>query len=435
MRLLLILPRDATYRYRGAFKRSLSYAPLTLTTLAALVPDHLRAEITLVDEGVEPFEPNGKPFDVVGITAVTASAPRAYTLAESFRERKAFVVLGGSHATLNPEEAATHADAVIAGYAERLWPKLLEDLAAGRTPSAIRRDEMTESLPSPVPRRDLLPKHRYLRVPTVLASRGCRNFCSFCSIPRIWQQQACSRPVPEVIEEIRRLKSKSILFLDPNLIANREYARELFEALIPLRIRWAGLATIELAEDPELFRLAVQSGCLGILIGFESICADSLHGCGKPVCDVTRYREGVRKFHDHHMGVLGCFVFGFDEDDETIFEKTLTFIDEVKLDLPRFAVLTPFPGTALFDQFRKDGRIITEDWSRYDTGHVIFRPRNMSADTLQSGFLRTWRAAYAGGRILRRVTRAGRGWPLSLASNMGFRFYAKSVNRSGDKTE
>lgn len=429
MRILLVLPRDSTYRCEGSFKRSLSYAPLTLTTLAALVPAHLRAQIDIVDEGVQRWDPGRRRYDVAGITCVASSAPRAYALAASLRAAGARVVLGGAHPTLNPEEAAGHADAVVAGFAERAWPELLESIHAGRPLPRIARDDAPDPVQTPTPRRDLLPRGVYLGVPTVLTSRGCSNACSFCSIPRIWQGQRRPRPVDEVVEEIRALRSRRILFLDPNLMADRDHARALFEALIPLRVRWGGLATIDLAEDRELLDLAARSGAIGILVGFESVRSDNLGACGKPVRDVSRYREAVRALHGRGIGVLGCFVFGFDGDDADVFNQTLAFIDDVGIDLPRFAVLTPFPGTPLFTRMRRDGRILCEDWSRYDTERVVFQPAHMTPEALQEGLARTWRAAYSGRRVLGRAARAGRWWPLALASNLGFRHYAARVSQ------
>lgn len=432
MRILLILPRDTTYRQDGFFRRSLSYAPLTLTTLAALVPPELNAQITVADEGVQAPVVPGPGYDVVGITCVTAAAPRAYALAEAFRARGARVALGGAHPSLNPEEARAHATAVVTGPAEEAWPALLREWAAGREAAPVWRGTLQAAGSAPVPRRDLEARRAYLPIPTVLATRGCCNRCTFCTIGHLWQGQACPRPVGEVVEEIRALRARRILFLDPNLVADEACARELFEALIPLRCRWGGLATVDLVERPGLLDLAARSGCVGILVGFESTDGDSLRACGKPVRDAARYREAIRRLHERDIGVLGCFVFGFDPDDETVFARTLQFIDDTQLDLPRFSVLTPFPGTTLFERLQAEGRILSRDWSLYDTEHVVFQPARMSPAALQQGLFRAWQAAYALPRVARRIARAGRQWPLAAASNFGFRhFAARTVARGG----
>lgn len=431
MKILLILPHDETYRRGGFFRRSLSYAPLTLTTLAALVPPELEAQLELVDEGVQaPVLPQAG-YDVVGITCVTASAPRAYELADAFRKLGSRVVLGGSHPTLNPQEGLAHADAVITGPAEQAWPALLHAWAGGQTCGGVLAGRLDPPYATPAPRRDLLPHGCYLPIPTVLAMRGCVNRCSFCSIPRMWGGQAYPRPVAEVIADIQQLPQRRMLFLDPNLMADPAYARELFAALIPLRRTWGGLSTIDLAEDRELFTLAVRSGCSGVLVGFESADDASLRAGNKPIQEASRYREAMRRFHAHGINVLGCFVFGFDQDDESVFARTLEFIAATEIDLPRFAVLTPFPGTPLFAGMERDGRITSRDWKLYDTEHVIFRPARMTAAALQQGLFTAWRAAYTLPQVARRAGRAGHHWPLVAATNLGFRHFAKRAIARG----
>ncbi|MCX7010854.1 MAG: radical SAM protein, partial [Kiritimatiellaeota bacterium] len=186
-----------------------------------------------------------------------------------------------------------------------------------------------------------------------------------------------------------------------------------------------GLSTIELAEDRELLTLAVRSGCVGVLVGFESADDASLRAGNKPIQEVGRYREAIRRFHAHGINVLGCFVFGFDQDDENVFARTLEFIDATEIDLPRFAILTPFPGTPLFAGMERDGRIISRDWNLYNTEHVIFHPARMTAAALQQGLLTAWRAAYTLPKMVRRADRAGRHWPLVAATNLGFRHFAE----------
>ena len=431
LRVLLILARDATYRHGGFFRRSLSYAPLTLTTLAALVPEEFEADIRIVDEGVQPAAYDGESYDVVGISCVASSAPRAYELCAHFREQGALVVLGGAHPTLNSDEARQHADVVIAGPAEDSWPQMLRDFRDGG-PKPIYRDAVPATMHVPIPMRSLLPRRTYLSVPTVIASRGCPNGCTFCSVTAIWDGLACTRPLDEVVDEIRGLRSRRILFLDPNLIADRDYAKRLFAALIPLGIRWGGLATMDITRDTELFDLAVRSGCDGLLMGFESVSPENLSFCGKHFNEVSGCREAIRLCHRHGIGVLGCFVLGFDEDTERTFDETVTFIDAIELDLPRFAVLTPFPGTDLFARFSAAGRIITDDLNLYDTEHVVFEPRHMSPQTLQRGLYRTWNAAYTIPRVFRRALAAKRNHLLAMASNLGFRHYARKVAQRGE---
>ncbi len=427
-RMLLILPHDLTYVFRGSFVKSLSYAPLTLTLLAALVPEDLGFAIDILDEGIERPDYLRLPhYDIVGITCVASSSPRAYELARHFRERGSTVVLGGAHPSLNPEEASQHADHVFVGPAEDAWPGFLRSFCNGEPLRETYRSDPPDVLSSPVPRRDLLRGKPYLEVPTVIASRGCSNHCSFCSIHGLWNRSACRRPLDEVIDEVAALESKRILLLDPNLIADRDYAHQLFERLIPMKKSWAGLATAELAEEPELFDLAVRSGCKGILVGFETAEQGSLVECGKRTDQVSKYKPLMKRYHEAGVAVLGCFVLGFDHDDEDTFDKTLAFIDEIEVDIPRFAVLTPFPGTALYAKYERQGRIVSRDLGRYDTEHVIFQPKNMSPERLQRGLYDSWRKAYTMKRAVSRALRSATNTPLALAVNLGFRHYTRKM--------
>jgi radical SAM superfamily enzyme YgiQ (UPF0313 family) len=235
--------------------------------------------------------------------------------------------------------------------------------------------------------------------------------------------------VDEVIEEMAKLPQKTILMLDPNIIADKNYAAELFEKMIPLKKRWGGLATLNLAKDAELFDLACRSGLVGVLVGFESVFQESLDECNKQHYSPHKYKEYIDVFHRRKVGILGCFVFGFDHDDESVFQKTLEFIDYAGIDLPRFAVLTPFPGTTLHDQMKSEHRIICEDLSLYDTEHVVFQPKNMSPETLQKGLYRTWKNAYSMKRVAKRSLNMPKGKALGFAFNMGFRHYAYQINK------
>jgi radical SAM superfamily enzyme YgiQ (UPF0313 family) len=427
VRILLILPSDSTYRYDGSFSRPISYAPLTLTTLAALVPNELNATIRLVDEGVEEPDYQWDQWDVAGITCVASTAPRAYELSSKFRDSGAKVILGGAHPTLNPDEAARHADCVVAGPAENVWPKILKNIANADPIERLYVEKAPEILSSPVPRRDLQKRGLYISAPTVTASRGCTHRCSFCSIPKIWNSCMCARPIPEVIDEIRGIESRNILFLDPSITADRNYAIQLFEKLAPLKKNWAGLATVDLAFDRELLDVAVRSGLRGILVGFETVEQASMISCGKDFTDTGRYIEAVGIFHKKGIGVLGTFVVGFDSDTPDTFRQILKFIDTAQIDLPRFSVLTPFPGMPLFKRFKRDGRILTENWGHYDSVRVVYKPEKMSVGELQDGLIELWRKAYSGGRILKRLLRAGKISPLILAANFGFRRYRSRI--------
>jgi radical SAM superfamily enzyme YgiQ (UPF0313 family) len=421
MKILLILPRDHIYRYRGLANKLVGpYAPLTMVTLAALVPQELNAQIDILDEGIQKPNYANKNYDVVGITCVAASANRAYELAEYWRGRGAFVVLGGAHPTLMPDEAQQHADSVIVGLAEETWPQLLRDFKNGVAQKRYQARYSGE-LSCPPARRDLFPRLGYISVPTFVANRGCQNNCAYCVVNQGDYARNVVRPVPEVIDEIRSSGARRIMFLDPNLVSNREYAHALLQALTLLKLKWMAPAPADIVFDKELFGLMIRSGCEGVLIGFESFSQASLDRSNKKANQVERYKEIVTMLHAHGIAILGCFVLGFDDDTPDILMRTAQNVYEIGVDLPRYAILTPFPGSRLFTRFKADGRLLTEDWSTYDSQHVVFRPKHMSPMQLQDIFNNTIRQSFSYRHIFHRMQVAPHSRALSLLANWGLR--------------
>lgn len=428
LRIALISPKGPLYRHRGGiFGRGLRYKPLTLPTLAALIPPELPHRLSCYDEGIQDV-PLELDVDLVGMTVITGTATRAYQLAAHYRARGITVVLGGPHVTLVPEDAQPHADAIVVGYAEDEWPRLLRDHAAGSLrPRYDQRPDLDLSH-SPPPRREVLPRRRYLTEHVFEATRGCNHRCSFCVVPSAWGGPL-QHPVEAIVADIRRQKAKRAIFVDLNLIADRAYARALFEALVPLGIQWFGLATTLLVRDRELLELCARSGCRGLLMGLESINTASLAGMRKGFNRPEDYAAVVEALHRHGIALQGCFVFGNDDDDESIFEQTARFAVEVGIDLPRFAILTPFPGTPLFTALERQGRILHRDWDRYDGQHVVFRPQRMEAAALEAGLQSAWRHAYSWRSCWRRLRRTAAPWPVAVVSNLGYRRYARNLHR------
>lgn len=428
MKIALVSPKGPLYRSRGGvFRKSLRYQPLTLTTLAALVPPELEPEFALYDEGTGDV-PLDIDADIIGLTVLTGSAPRAYELADEFRRRGRTVVLGGPHVTLLPEEAQRHADAICVGYAEDSWPQLLRDHAAGCLKPRYDQAPDFELVNLPFARRELLDKRDYLTQAVFEATRACAHKCEFCVSPTAWGRKQFQKPIEHVIEDIRRVGSRRILFIDLNLISDVAYARALFTALIPLKVRWFGLSTSLIGRDPALMDLMAQSGCTGLLIGFESISRSGLGTIDKKFNDPALYAELIRDLHKRGITIQGCFVFGNDEDTLDTFDATAEFVIKTRIDLPRFAILTPFPATPLFKRLEAEGRITTRDWELYDGQHVVFRPRNMTAAQLLEGHERAWKQVYRWGPILSRMRHAGTQVPLSLAANIGYRYYAHHLH-------
>jgi radical SAM superfamily enzyme YgiQ (UPF0313 family) len=423
------MPQSSAYRNRGIFSKALRYAPLTLTTLAALVPEELDARIRLLDEGVEELNIEAIDADLVGITCITANAPRVYELARQLRDMGTTVVIGGVHPTLVPAEAQPHADAIVVGYAEQSWPQLLRDFAAGKLRSRYDEGPGYRFTNVPEPRRDLLKKEGYITLNTVQAVRGCPYKCNFCVVPVAWPGYL-HRPIAEVIHEIEGLAGDTFLFLDLSPIENPAYIKQLYRELIPLKKRWGGLATIRIARDREMLKLAARSGCGGLLIGFESVSPATIKQMRKGFNRPEDYSEAVRIIHDHGIAINGCFVFGLDGDDKGIFKRTVEFINRAAIDLPRFSIATPFPGTPLYKQLHAQGRILTRDWTYYGGQNVVFQPKNMTVAELQEGTQWAWRQIYSFPSILRRVagsaaSRSGLVLKTSLLANIGYTRYAR----------
>ncbi len=432
IRVALISPKGPLYKHKtGIFRKSLRVAPLTLTTLAALIPSDVEAEVSLFDEGVMDVPPD-LDVDLVGMTVITGSAPRSYELSKQFRERGIKVVLGGPHVTLVPDEAALHADSVVLGYAEETWPQLLRDFVRGQM-QPVYKMSLDFSLQSeanlPFARRELLPKSMYKTRNTFEASRGCIHSCEFCVVPTAWGRRPFQKPVAHVVEDIRRTGARQLVFYDLNLIADAAYAKELFAALVPLKIQWFGLSTTFLNRDRELLELTVKSGCRGLLVGFESVNRQTLASMNKGFNRPDKYAEFVRELHEAGIALQGTFVFGTDGDSKACFEEVLEFIHEVRIDLPRFSIQTPFPGTPLFARLEKENRILTRDWSLYDGQHVVYRPLKMTADELMQGHENAWKRAYSLPFVAHRMFRSMPVWPLILAANLGYRFYARNLSR------
>jgi radical SAM superfamily enzyme YgiQ (UPF0313 family) len=429
LRIALISPKGPLYRHRGGiWKKSLRYQPLTLTTLAALVPQEIPIDLQLIDEGIADV-PGDLKADLVGITVITGTARRAYELADGLRARGIAVVMGGPHITLIPDDAMPHADAVVIGYAEDSWPQLIRDFCAGALKPRYDQSPDLDLANRPFARRELLPGKNYLTNNVFEATRGCIHNCDFCVVPTAWGRRPFQKPVEQVVADIQQHGARKLIFVDLNLIADREYAKRLFEALIPLSVQWYGLSTVLLANDDDLLDLAERSGCRGLLMGLESISPQNLRQNHKGFNSPEKFAHVVERLHAHGIALQGCFVFGLDQDEPDVFLKTAEFAVEAKIDLPRFAIVTPFPNTALYKRLDAEGRLLTKNWELYDGQHVVFRPARMTVDELQRGTEVAWKHAYSVRSIARRISHSPAPWPVKLGTNFGYRFYALNLSR------
>jgi radical SAM superfamily enzyme YgiQ (UPF0313 family) len=409
-------PDYVAARERGHPYRS--YAPTTLSQLAALIPPAYRGRVRAFDLAQDPV-PSFEGTDIVAISSITCGAALAYRLADEARSQGKLVVIGGAHATALPEEAAQHADAVVVGYAERSWPELIRDAACGRLRPRYEDFSNPFAAGSFVPDRSVLKGKRYFFTRTLEASRGCPNTCGFCATSSLNGGKAYLRSVSAVRDDIGK-KGGSVLFLDSNLTENHPPGGELFSYLCERGIRSYGAGSIKLADDPSQAALASKRGLGGLLVGFESVCGDSLDAVGKGFNRPERYARAVRVFHDNGIKILGCFVLGLDSDDEGVFERTLRFIEDSAIDIVRIAIATPLPGTRLYAELEAEGRILERDWGYYDMEHVVFRPRLMRSERLVEGFKELYRRVYSLPSIVKRLMAAPPSL-LSLGGNLGFR--------------
>jgi radical SAM superfamily enzyme YgiQ (UPF0313 family) len=428
MKIVLILPRAGIYRFgTGAFSKFLRYSPMTLPTLAALVPPDLHAEIELYDEGAEAIDPEKIQADIVGITGITGASQRMYAYADYFRGRGMHVVLGGVHSTLMPQEALQHADTVITGHAYETWPQFLRDFKAGNPGRRYMPPEgSTDFSKFKTPLREHMKYHGFITLNSVQAVFGCPNSCDFCVTPVVCRRYE-ARPVGQVIDDIASMRGRYMTFVDPSPIENVQYAMELYSAMVPLKKFWTGLATTRLVRHPELMDVMERSGCRGLLIGFESLSQSTNNGIHKSFNSVDQYYELSRELHKRGIAIMGCFVHGLDGDGPDCFERTLDFVLKAHIDLPRFTVCTPFPGTPFFSRLRQEGRILTENWALYDAQHVVFEPRGMTVGQLKHGHHKIWKEAYLLRNITSRLLGARSFLRYSILANIGYRLYGRSL--------
>jgi radical SAM superfamily enzyme YgiQ (UPF0313 family) len=375
----------------------------TLTTLAAVTPP--QHEVTIEDENVQRLHLDDRP-DVVGITVYTFLAPRAYEIADHYRARGVHVVLGGLHVTGRPEEALEHADTIVVGEGDCVWPRFLADLEAGRTARRYRADVAAPLDDLPLPRVELLDGSRYLSTASVSATRGCPHRCQYCFNSVDGASPFRKRSIGGIVRQLTALRDSGhpyAVFFDDNLTADRRFARALCEALKGLGVRWRCAASIEVADDEELLQRLAESGCESLFIGLESVNADSLNEAHKHQNRVREYERQIAAIHRQGIMLNASFVFGFDHDGPDVFASTLDFAVHNKLGSINFHILTPYPGTGLFKRLETEGRILTYDWSRYDTAHAVFRPARMTPEELDRGYAWIYREFYSWGNILRRV--------------------------------
>jgi len=387
---LLISPRPA-----GSVTSNDAVFPfplLGLTQIAATFPPQYSVEIR--DERVSPVR-GSEHADIVFITTLTTTALRAYGLADLFRQRGIPVVVGGVHATVLPDEASQHATAVVIGEAEGIMEKLLADFEQGSLLPRYRCENLVDLNVAPLPARQLLGwKHRIF-LSALQTSRGCPHTCSFCSVPHIAGHTVRLKSLATIEQEVQalsRFRSRKLFVVDDNFTMNRGRALAIMDIFRHYGFKWMGFSTLALSEDEEFLQALRLSGCMSLFIGFESLHGQAQAAKNRSYETPAAIRAAVDRIHSFAIGIQGSFIFGFDEDTADVFQETVAFIQSAGIELPTISLLTPFPGTQLFDSLDREGRIISYNWPLYDMSHVVFQPRNMTPDALQQGY--AWALKY-----------------------------------------
>lgn len=416
MKIALITPRNSASEDKNYYdmkfvndfiwsKKYLSYL-LAIPVLISLTPEE--HEVKVFDENIEQIDYQW-PADLVGISVRTVFAKRAYEIADVYRSRGVKTVLGGIHPTMCTDEALQHADGVVIGEAEHIWPQLLEDVENGRLKKTYTSSEKADLKAFAMPRRDKLTRGMYFS-DIVQTSKGCPFDCEFCSVHAFDGQRIRNKSVEQVVAEILDIhessagfKKKSIFFADDNIIANKAFARDLFKTLKPYGLNWSCQASINIAQDDALLKLMKSAGCGAILIGFESVSKKNLAKMGKTINLKNDYLAAINKIQSNGITVHAAFIMGYDFDTPESFDELIEFIKNARLLMPLINILTPFPGTKLYQRFEAEGRILHRDWSRYDGKSVVFKPALMSPEKLDSEFRRVIQHCYSFETIFRNL--------------------------------
>lgn len=433
MKVLLVFPEirhgSSTYNDPGAWKIVFGYPIITLPHLAAITPD--KHDVKIVNENYDTLDYD-EDVDLVGITTYTMTAPRAYKIADEFRRRGKTVVMGGYHVTALAEEALEHADCVVQGLAEVTWPRVLEDFEKGKLKRLYERDHDFDISKVPPLRRDLITHNPFLGA--IQTTKGCPHTCEFCAISSFCGRMVKQRPIKDVVKEIKSMPNKIFIIHDPHLTLNKKYAKELFKEMIKQKVhkQWVANGTTDVLAtvDKDFLDLARKAGCVEWFVGFESVNQEALNETHKTHNQVENFSKLINRLHDYNMAVQGGIIFGFDHDTPDVFDTTLETINQWNMDVLEINILTPYPGTKLYEKLDNAGRIFTKDWTKYNQVEVVFDPKNMTPEELMHGARKVAKEFYSIPRIIKRGTKTittvkGIGRFKPALTNFAFRKYYK----------
>ena len=422
MKILLISP--AVSKSKRTVKE-LMMPQLALYILEGLTPEiH---DVRIIEEEVQSIDFE-EPCDLVGISCMTANAPRAYEVAAGFKAQGKTVVMGGVHPTILPDEALMHADSVVVGEAEGVWEKLLEDFAAGNL--SKRYHDPAPDLSRYV-KKDFtkIIKKRLFSIVPIMTSRGCPYNCDFCCVTNLFGKTIRHIPIENIIKDIKFSGSKNFMFLDDNIIGHQKYAKELFRALIPLKIKWVGQASISFLKETELLQLAADSGCKVLFIGLESVNEVQMKTLKKSLKDNAELKLTIKKIKKMGILIHASMIFGFDTDTKKVFRETVKFLIKARISTVSFNILTPYPGTKTYDDLKRAERLLTDNWKYYDHNTVVFSPQNMSPLELQIGKIMARTKFYRKYSFLKRLLGNLKSPILFTATNYGHMKQAKVERR------
>ena len=381
MHITLVLP--SVGRKGKKYIKTWTMEPLAIAVLASLTPADVK--ITFFDDRLEDVDYDA-PTDLVGISVESYTSKRAYEIAAEYHKRGVPVVMGGYHATLVPEEVQNHAEATVIGDAEPVWAQVVDDAKNGRLKKVYRAERQTLSSEMTIPDRSIYADKKYLGITLLETGRGCKFHCEFCSVTAFYEGDYRRKSVDLIVEEIRATGSKQVFFVDDNIIGDVEYAKELFTALIPLNIKWVTQCSLNAVKDRELLDLMVKSGCVGILVGFESIAKDNLVQMHKGQNNGAKdYSGALAQLRQRGVVIYATFVFGYDNDDAGLIQRTVDFCREEKIFIAAFNHLVPFPGTPLYGRLKSEDKLLIEKWwldPDYQYGDISFYPKSVSPDEL-----------------------------------------------------
>lgn len=382
------------------YKKAWSGISTGLLIVASLTPSSF--QIKIIDENFDAIDFN-ENLDIVGISAMTQQAPRAYEIADKFIEKGIYVVIGGIHATTLPNEAKLHVDSVIVGEAEELWPEFINDFLNGRPKQFYIKlnSKGIDIGKSPIPRYDLLNPHNYKTI-WPQTTRGCPHNCDFCIASNIYGTKYRHKRIERIINELEIIKNiwknPTICFADDNMFVNRSFAKKLIKEFISLNLSWMAQSDISMGEDEDLLELLYKSGCQVVYIGLESLSEKNLHLIDPQNWKLkqrNKYPALINIIQSHGIGVHGSFMIGFDNDDFDTFQNIIDFIIENNLFGASISILTPYPGSILRKRLETEGRLLNNEWSDYNGGNVTFLPKRMTPQQLQDGLIKIWKDIYA----------------------------------------